>query len=299
MISFISYIFFRLLVAFFNILPFKVIYIISDFFTFVLYKIIGYRKKVIIQNLKNSFPNWDEKKINSQLFSIYRNISDLVVETIKGFTITKKQIQKHMVATNIELMNQYFINKKGIIGVLGHYGNWEWAALLAGIKLKQETIALYKPLSNKYIDKYLKKNRARFGIHLHSIQNTYKSFEKNKHKKALFALVADQSPSNINKSIWTTFLNQPTACIHGPEKYAQLYNMPLVYIQIIRVKRGYYTVTFKTLFDNPQNEEPEHITKTFMKELENDIILRPDHWLWSHRRWKHKKNDNDTLNSIC
>lgn len=289
MISFISYFLFRFFVAFFYILPFRVIYIISDFFAIILYKIIGYRKKVIVQNLKNSFPDWDNKKINQLLFPIYRNISDLMVETIKGFSMTKKQVKKHITTTNIEVMNQHYVNHKGIIGVLGHFGNWEWAALLAGLRLKQETIALYKPLSNKYLDKYIRKNRARFGISMYSIQGTYKSFEENKHKKILFALVADQSPSNINKSIWTTFLNQPTACLHGPEKYAQLYHMPVIYIQIIRVKRGYYSITFKTLFEEPHKEEPGNITKAYMKVLENDIIQWPDHWLWSHRRWKHKK----------
>ncbi|MGQ9847123.1 MAG: lysophospholipid acyltransferase family protein [Bacteroidales bacterium] len=289
MVSFITYVLFRLFVALFYILPFRVIYIISDFFAFILYKIIGYRKKVIVQNLKNSFPDWDDKKINQLLFPIYRNISDLMLETIKGFNMTKKQIKKHITTTNIEVMDQHFINHKGIIGVLGHFGNWEWAALLAGLRLKQDTVALYKPLSNKYLDKYIRKNRARFGISMYSIQETYKSFEENKHKKILFAMVADQSPSNINKSVWTTFLNQPTACLHGPEKYACLYQMPVVYIQIIRNKRGYYSITFKTLFEEPQKEESGNITKTFMKVLENDIIQRPDHWLWSHKRWKHKK----------
>ena len=293
MVSFITYILFRFFVALFYILPFRVIYLISDFLAFVLYKIIGYRKQVIIQNLKSSFPDLDNKKIEKLLFPIYRNISDLMVETIKGFSMTKKQVQKHIFTTNIEVMNQHYINHKGIIGALGHYGNWEWAALLAGIKLKQETIALYKPLSNKYLNKYIRKNRARFGIHLFPIQNTYKSFETNKHKKILFALVADQSPSNINKAIWTTFLNQPTACLHGLEKYAHLFNMPIVYIQIIRIKRGYYSITFKTLFENPKNELPGHITKIYMKTLEQDIIKKPEQWLWSHKRWKHKKVINN------
>lgn len=283
------YVIFRFLVILFWLLPFPVIYALSDVFAFVLCYIVGYRKKVIISNLKNSFPTWSEQKIKSLLWPIYRNISDITVETIKGFTISKRQLEKHIYATNIEVMHDLYRKHYGIIGVLGHLGNWEWAALLAGIKLKQETIALYKPLSNKYLDKYIKKSRARFGIQLASIANTARIFEDNKHKKVHFAMVADQSPSNINKAIWINFLNQETACLHGPAKYAILYSMPVVYIRIIRQRRGYYAISFEILYDKFDDIKEENIIVSYMKRLEDDIIIHPEQWLWSHRRWKHRR----------
>jgi KDO2-lipid IV(A) lauroyltransferase len=286
--SFITYILFRFFVALFYIFPFWVIYGISDFFAVLLYFLVGYRKKVIIKNLKNAFPTKSEKELKKLLFPIYRNISDLMVETIKGFSMSPKQVMKHIKTTNVELMHDLYNRKKGIIGVLGHYGNWEWAALLAGLKLKQGTVALYKPLSNKFLDAYMRKNRARFGIKLSSIYATAKTFDEHKNDKMLFALVADQSPSNINKSFWVDFLNQPTACLHGPEKYSKMFDMPVVYIHIIRKKRGYYDITFETLTETPAKITEGEITKQYMLTLEQDILKDPSQWLWSHRRWKHK-----------
>jgi len=285
---FISYILFRFFVGLFYFLPFWFIYRISDFFAFLLCFVFKYRKKVIINNLKNSFPQKTEKELKKILFSIYRNISDLMVETMKGFTMSPEQVKHHIYTTNIELMHNLYERKNGIIGVLGHFGNWEWAALLAGLELKQHTVALYKPLSNPYLDHYIRKNRAKFGISLCSIYLTSKSFFEYKDKKTFFAMVADQSPSNVNKAIWTNFLNQPTACLHGPEKYAKTLNMPIVYVNITRQKRGFYSITFTTITENPLTLNNGEITQTYMQILENDIIKNPTQWLWSHRRWKHK-----------
>ncbi len=293
MLSFLSYILFRFFVIIFYILPFRLIYFISDFFALLLRYVIRYRKKIILKNLKNSFPNKTEKELRKMLFPIYLNISDILVETIKGYSMSSKQVQKHITITNLKLMNELYDNYNGIIGVLGHYGNWEWAALLSGLVLKQNSVIFYKPLSNKFLDKYIHKNRSRFGVHLCSIYITAKSFEENKSKKTFFAMVADQSPSNISKSYWITFLNQPTACLHGPEKYARMFNLPVVYIFIDRIKRGYYEVTFTTVTEKP-NELPDgEITRQYFGLLEKDIIHKPAPWLWSHRRWKHKPSSSE------
>ncbi|MCX7863049.1 MAG: lysophospholipid acyltransferase family protein [Bacteroidales bacterium] len=287
--SFLVFLIFRFFVVVFSLLPFRVVYVVSDIFAFILRYLIRYRYNVIISNLRNSFPEFSEKQIRSLLWPIYRNITDLMVETMKGFTISPKNLEKHIYTTNIELMHELYQQYDGIIGVLGHYGNWEWAALLAGLKLKQKTVALYKPLSNKHLDNFIHKTRSRFGIELCPIYITASIFEKYKNKKVFYALVADQSPSNIKKAIWIKFLNQDTACLQGPEKYARMYQMPVVYVHITRVKRGIYEITFK-LLHTPNNLLNENeITVKYMQTLESYIISDPVQWLWSHRRWKHKK----------
>lgn len=135
----------------------------------------------------------------------------------------------------------------------------------------------------------LKKNRSRFGIELCSIYTTSTVFEKYANQKVFFALVADQSPSNLKKAIWIKFLNQDTACLQGPEKYTRLLNLPVVYVHINRIKRGYYEVTFDILYEPGQPLIENEITERYMKKLENHIYNDPSQWLWSHRRWKHKK----------
>lgn len=288
--SYVLYLIFRLLVVVFSVLPFWFLYGLSDIFAFILRYIVKYRLNVIRQNLKKSFPDKSDKELEKLIFPIYRNITDLTVETIKGFSLSRTKLKKHIYALNLELMHEIYDKYNGVIGVLGHYGNWEWAGLLAGLELKQKTIALYKPLSNKYLDEYFRKTRSRFGIELCSIYSTSTVFEKYAHQKTFFALVADQSPSNIKKAIWVKFLNQDTACLQGPEKYTRLLNLPVVYVHINRVSRGYYEITFDVLHETGQHLNENEITERYMKKLEAHIYNDPTQWLWSHRRWKHKKS---------
>ncbi len=287
---YVTYIIFRFFVELFRIIPFSLIYFISDFVAILLCYFVKYRYNIIIQNLKNSFPDKGNNEIKKMIFPIYRNIADILVETIKGFTINAKTLQKRIKTVNVEIMHELYDKYYGIIGTLGHYGNWEWAGLLAGLKLKQKTVALYKPLSNKYLDKYIRNNRSRFGIELCPIYITASIFEKYENKKVFYALIADQSPSNIYKAIWVKFFNQDTACLQGPEKYARKFNMPVVYVYIERVKRGYYNITFNILTETPKQTNDGEITSLFMSKLEQYIRKNPTYWLWSHKRWKHKKS---------
>ena len=286
--NFVVYIVFRLFVLLFAITPFPIIYIFSSFLSFIIGRIFEYRHSVIYENLTNAFPNKTEKEKKKIITKVYLNISDLIVESIKSFTMSEKQIKKHEVVLNPEFLDSYFKNNQGVIGVSGHYANWEWAALTSSFYIKHCPVGFYKPLSNKYIDKYLKNNRSRFGMHLCSIYVTALSFENYKDKNAFFAMVGDQSPSNVTKAYWMNFLNQETACLHGPEKYAKKYNLPIVFVDIQRIKRGFYTVELSKIVDEPLKAPDSEITKIYMQKLEKVIINKPEDWLWSHRRWKIK-----------
>ena len=286
--NYVVYLIFRFFVIIFTITPFPVIYCISSILAFIIGRIFKYRHSVIYNNLTNSFPDLNDKEKKKIIKGIYLNISDLVVESIKSFTITRQQICKRQVVLNPDFLDNLYKKNRSVIGIAGHYANWEWAALTSGFYLKHSPVGFYKPLANKYIDQYLKKNRSRFGMHLCSIYVTAISFENYKNKTAFFAMVGDQSPSNVSKAYWFNFLNQNTACLHGPEKYARLYNLPIVFIDIQRIKRGYYTVEISKLTDEPLEVPEGEITRLYMQKLEAIIRKKPENWLWSHKRWKIK-----------
>jgi len=286
--NYVVYLIFRFFVIIFTITPFPVIYCISSILAFIIGRIFKYRHSVIYNNLTNSFPDLNDKEKKKIIKGIYLNISDLVVESIKSFTITRQQICKRQVVLNPDFLDNLYKKNRSVIGITGHYANWEWGALTSGFYLKHSPVGFYKPLANKYIDQYLKKNRSRFGMHLCSIYVTAISFENYKNKTAFFAMVGDQSPSNVSKAYWFNFLNQNTACLHGPEKYARLYNLPIVFIDIQRIKRGYYTVEISKLTDEPLEVPEGEITRLYMQKLEAIIRKKPENWLWSHKRWKIK-----------
>ncbi|MCB2195516.1 MAG: lysophospholipid acyltransferase family protein [Bacteroidetes bacterium] len=289
--QYLVYIIFLASIYFIAIIPFWILYPFSDFLSFLFYRVFKYRKSVVIQNLKKSFPEKSKKEINSIAKKTYRNLTDIIVESIKTFTISTKQVKKRFKIINPEILDEYHKQGQSVIGVTGHYGNWEWGALAGSLQIKHRAIAIYKPLSNKYIDNFVKRTRAENGTLLKSIYKTSETFENFKNQTCIFLLVADQSPSSTKKAIWVNFMNQDTACLHGPEKYAKNYNYPLIYLDIQRIKRGYYQLTAEKLLENPATLEEGAVTKTYMNRLEEVIRKKPEDWLWSHKRWKRKRVD--------
>lgn len=283
------YIIFLISIYLIAIIPFWLLYQFSNFLAFLFYHVFQYRKKVIFENLRNSFPEKSEKEIKSIAKKAYRNLTDIILESIKGFTISTKQISKRFKIKNPNILNEYFINKQSLIGVTAHYGNWEWGAIAGSLQINHRSIAIYKPLSNKYIDAFLKRNRAENGTLLKSLKKTTETFSTFKNQTCMFLLVADQSPSNKKQAYWIDFLNQDTACLHGPEKHSRINNYPIVYLNIQRVKRGYYELTIEKLIENPVLYEDGKITELYMTRLEQLLIDKPENWLWSHKRWKKKR----------
>jgi Kdo2-lipid IVA lauroyltransferase/acyltransferase len=177
-----------------------------------------------------------------------------------------------------------------VIFLASHYGNWEYGILAMPQYLKHKLVSLYMPMSNKFTENYGINVRQRFGMNMVKVQETRNVFENKGEKPIGVIMAADQSPSNIERAIWTDFLNQKTACLHGPEAYAKKTGMPLLYFSVSKTKRGYYSVKIETLVENPETEKPDSITKKYMQRVERDILSQPEFWLWSHRRWKHKSN---------
>lgn len=289
--QFVIYIIFLISIYFIALIPFWILYPFSNLLAFLFNHIFRYRKNVIIQNLKNSFPEKSDNEIKFIVKKTYKNLTDIVVESIKTSTMPTKSVTKRFSIKNPELLDEYYKNGQSIIGVAGHYGNWEWGAMAGSLQIKHRAIAIYKPLSNKYIDNFIKRTRAENGTLLKSIYKTSEAFENFKSQTCIFLLVADQSPSSAKKAIWVDFFNQDTACLHGPEKYARNYNYPIVFLKIQRIKRGYYELTIEKLIEDSSQLKDGEVTRLYMNKLEEIIREKPENWLWSHKRWKRKRSD--------
>ncbi len=269
-----------------GLLPFRLLYLFSDFGQYFLRSVMGYRRKVILSNLRSCFPNLSEKELDDILRKVYKNLADVLAEGIKGFSMLPRTVKKRHFITNPEIIEPWLAQGKSVIALPAHFNNFEWGSMSPGLFTKHPIIAFYKPLSNKYINHFLKWSRAKFGTTLASIYETYQVFETNANTPSVYIMAADQSPARPEKSYWITFLGRETAFLHGPEKYARMYNYPVVYVDVQRVKRGYYTVKAIMLADDPASLPEGEVTRRYAKKLEETILIDPGNWLWSHKRWK-------------
>ena len=288
--KFFTYLLFKVFILIFWLIPFWVVYLFSDGIYFLAYYVAGYRKKVVIDNIRNSFPEKDEKQVRQIVEGFYHYLCDILLESIKAFSMSEPEVIKRYEFENTGFLEDIYKQGKSVICVAGHYGNWEWAGLASGPQVMHRPVGFYKPLSNKMIDAEVQKTRVKGRSLLVSIANTSAVFSKDYGEPAIFYMVADQSPSSVRLAYWMQFMNQDTAVLHGPEKYARLYNFPVVFAYTRRIKRGYYKVDFSMLVEDPSKTEPGEITRQYMRRLEKIIFDKPEYYLWSHKRWKHKRD---------
>jgi len=282
----IGYYFFNAFLYFLKIIPFKIIYLISDGVYLLLYYIIGYRKSVVRKNIDKCFPEKSLKEKKQIERNFYKNLADLILESLKGYTISKEEAIKRIKIKNPELLNQYYENNKSVIIAFGHIGNWEMA--FASIKhyLKHQPIVLYKPLSNTYINKLIKEKRERFGSTLLSIKQklSFSSFEK---KPMAIYMLADQYATGKRKAL-ANFFNSETSFLFGIEFFAKRYDYPVIYANLKKVKRGFYEAEFSLITENPKKTQQNEITQKYATLLEQSIRQQPEIWMWSHKRWKNE-----------
>lgn len=275
-----------------SILPFPVFYLVSDFFFFLLYYVLGYRRKVVYANLKNSFPEKTPDELKKIEKAFYKYLCDMFLEVFKTLTISKEEAVKRCAFTQetVSIFNKLNNEKRSCIIVMGHYGNWEWAGNAFSLLCKQQLYVIYHPLSNKHFNNLMYKMRMRFGTKLYAMKDTMREMIKNRHEISATAFIADQTPPPEG-AYWTNFLNQDTPVFFGTEKIAQKLNYPVVYVTMNRIKRGYYEVHSEVLMTDSKNTREGEISELHTKKLEADIYQHPEIWLWSHRRWKHKRPD--------
>lgn len=284
---YLSYFLFLFFAGIIGILPFRLMYGLSDFVSWLLRDVIKYRRNVVEENLNLSSLNLTEIEKKNLIFEIYRNLSDILLEGIKSFSMSRKQVLKRHRVLNPEILEYYAKAGKSIILVTGHLGNWEWGSLSAGLQTSFRIVGFYKPMRNKLINGFIRRSRARFGTVLAPIRQTSLSFEKYADKPSMFLMAADQNPTKVALAHWTRFLGRDTAFLHGPEKHAINNNHPVVFTEINRVKRGYYQLVISELVNNPSACSPGEITEKYVRKLEAVIQENPGNWLWTHRRWKH------------
>ncbi len=275
-------------------LPFRLLYIISDFLYFILYFVVGYRKKVSYENLRKSFPEKNEKWIRATARKYYKNLADLFVETTKLMTISKDKLQKRFKYKNIEIIDEFLKQNKSIIMSIGHCGNWEWMGNTFGPTYPDfKGYAIVKPLNNKYFDGYINGLRSRFSddstIYF---KETFRQIIKRKDIPTFYVFAADQTPTMSEAGFWGEFFHQETPFFTGIEKIARSLDFGVIFMDIYREKRGHYVGEISIITESAKETEENKITKDYIVKLENAIRKRPDNWLWSHRRWKHSPSNH-------
>ena len=274
-----------------SLLPFWFLYLIADVLFVIIYYFIRYRRDVVQQNLANAFPEKTKKERHDIEYKYYRYLADLIVETVKMITVSEKQIQRRVVATNAELVHEYFAKGKSIIAVAGHYCNWEMAALNFNFVTDKRFMIVYKPLSNATFNDFFVKIRSRFGGQPVAMRQTMRKMVECKNELTVSVLVGDQTPVMHEVNYFTNFLNQPTAVFLGIEKISKAIDAAVVFYDMKRVKRGYYTYTLVPLTENAKQTAEHEITDAHVQYLDGMIRREPQYWLWSHRRWKFKPED--------
>ena len=279
---------------FITLLPLQVLYLFSDLLFLILYYVPGYRRNVVWENLKNSFPDKSDEKLRQIEKKFYRHFADLFIEILKLRNMSESTQLKRYTFTNTEIFDKLREEKRDIIGVLGHYNNWEWPTLL-GKRINYLSIIIYKPLQNKYFDSFINNQRKKDGLKLAATSMIIKDIINYRKQKinTFSVFLADQTPPGLESNHWTTFLNQDTAFFTGSGKIASKYDMAVVYLDIQKWKRGHYNLNFELLFDHTSGIDEKVIIEKYVRRLEEVITEKPEYWLWSHRRWKHKRPKND------
>jgi Kdo2-lipid IVA lauroyltransferase/acyltransferase len=274
-----------------SLLPFPLLYGFSSLVYVVLYHVLGYRKKVVYENLSRAFPDKTDREIRLLRRKFFRYLCDLFIETFKTLTISRRAMLEHcrLHPDADRLLRQLYSENRHIILVLGHFGNWEWGGNTFSLTQPHQLYVIYHPLSNPWFNRLIVHMRTRFGTRLIAMKDTLRDMLRFRQGPlTATAFIADQTP-HPDHAHWMRFMNQDTPVFLGAEKFAQKLNYPVVYISVNRLRRGYYELQAELLFREPGQTQAGEITETHTRRLEQDIYRLPATWLWSHRRWKHKR----------
>ncbi len=284
-----AYLFLRLIAESFRLVPFSLLYVFSDGLAFLLYRVVGYRKRVIFENLERAFPEKSAAEIKKIVRDTYRNLTDVTLETIKSHTTPLAEISRRCQVLNPEIVSAFQDKGRCVILAASHNCNWEYGGLTMPVGLRDRLYGVYKPLSNKVIDGYIAKCRGRSGIVPIPMDDVVGVMRTQKDKKAwAYMLISDQSPSSRKRAQWVTFMGQETATLPGLDVLARLFDFPVFRYEIRRVRRGFYEIEYEPLWLEPASAKEGDITRAYTTRLEAEIRANPGNWLWSHKRWKMK-----------
>ncbi|HJF43651.1 lysophospholipid acyltransferase family protein [Coprobacter fastidiosus] len=276
------------------LLPLKILYILSDILFFPMFYIVRYRRKLVYQNMKDSFPEKSKKEIRRMEKAFYHHFCDYIVETIKLLHISDKETRKRVKFHNTEALQEIVDNGGSCLMLLGHYGNWEFVPSVT-LWMRNGSVIfaqIYRPLKNKWFDRFFLKLRGRYHSECIAKQDTLRSIlrYKSSGRPSITGFMADQTPSPANIHHWVNFLNHDTPVFTGVEKIAHKVGFSVFYFDVEKIKRGYYSVTIREISKNPKETEEFEITNKYMEMMETTILRAPEYWLWTHNRWKHKRS---------
>ncbi len=276
-------IFFLLLLS---LLPFFILQALAAFLYYPLYYLIGYRKKVVRENLARSFPKKSKEERLKIEKAFFKYFVQLVIEIVKLSSLSKKQLLKRVKFTDLSLIESYFSNQQSVLCCSGHYANWELCMVALGHHLSCPSYVIYKPINNKIFEKWFHYIRTKFGNRLVTMRQTLRSIIATKEETTMFCFAFDQTPVKSEVQYVLRFLNQPTAVLLGLEKIALQTNRPIVYFDVKCPARGYYEIDCLPVCLDPSATKDHEITDQLYQFLERTIVANPAYWLWSHRRWK-------------
>ncbi|WP_316803479.1 lysophospholipid acyltransferase family protein [Pedobacter nototheniae] len=271
-----------------SLLPLQLLLFFARLLYYLLYYIIGYRKKVVRENLLNSFPEKSKAELLSIEKKYFKYFAGLIFEIIKMASISKEETLKRVKFSGIDLIEKHFKAGESVIACTGHYGNWELGTLALGLNISAKTIVIYKPINNKIFELWFNNLRTKYGNIFLAMRQTLRGIATYRNETTLLCLASDQSPVREETKYFVNFLNQPTAALLGVEKIAKQTNRPIYYFKVSPVKKGYYEVEVLPMCADPSKTEEFEITNLHFKFLEDIIKEQPQYWLWSHKRWKVK-----------
>ena len=271
-------------------LPFKLLYLVSDGVYVLLYYVIGYRKRVVTNNLQLVFPEKSKKDIASIRKKFYKHLSDMFLEMVKTMTISEKELKKRFLITNPEEFKRLEELNKSIILIFGHYASWEWAIVLQHY-INFKGFAVYKKLANKHFDKLVRDIRTKFKTDLISTKETISVITNTETSgtKSITGFLSDQSPKVTKEVYWGTFMGHKVPCFTGAERLAKKLDFSTAYLKITKKKRGYYEAEIITLAEDSNQYTDFQLTDMFLRELEKQIQDTPEYYFWTHKRWKHRE----------
>ncbi|MDC1266260.1 lysophospholipid acyltransferase family protein [Flavobacteriaceae bacterium] len=286
----LTYILIYPILWFLSILPFRLLYAVSDFLFLLMYHVIGYRKKTVRENLKLVFPEKSDLEIKTITKKFYHHFCDMILESIKSMNISLESMKARYTFKNLDIIKDFEKQNKSIVLMCAHYGSWEWIFILQTYT-SHRGYGIYKRLQNKYFDRLIKSIRARYNSYLITTKETFSILEEAK-KNGILSMngfASDQSPKKDKARHWNEFMGIKVPVHTGAEMMAKKLDMAVVFFAVERKKRGYYEATFQTLAENPTDFKDYEITDKFLKLVETQIHEAPEFYLWTHKRWKHRE----------
>jgi Kdo2-lipid IVA lauroyltransferase/acyltransferase len=271
-------------------LPLRFLYGLSGVLYLIGYRVVGYRKGVVRQNMERSFPEKTPSEIKAIMHRFYRHFFDTLIESLRGINMPRPEYLKRVPLTNPEILDPYFEKGKSVMIVAGHYNNWEWSALALAMQLPHDMGAVYKPLRNAFFDDLFQRTRSRFGMRLINQHESARWIIQHRQERIAYYFLSDQSPTFAKKVHWTTFLNQDTAVFMGAERIARRFDMPLFFIKVHGRGRGQYAMTLELLEEHSAAQPEGVLTELHVRKLEEEIQKHPETWLWTHKRWKRRRS---------